>query len=229
MTAAAESLNSVFAGFDGAILGALHSIANPVFTVLFKILTFLGEKGILFFLVAIGLMLFKKTRPLGVCIFGAVACGALITNIILKDAVARPRPLTVEPFMSYWKAVGSPFEDGFSFPSGHATSTAAFFTALCLMQGKKWVLPGSLVTLFMMIGRNYLMAHYPTDVITGALIGVASAFIAWFITRQIFYYLKKYEKKNAFASFLYNYDFDFSPSSLKKIGYVGKHEKTGDK
>ena len=55
-------------------------------------------------------------------------------------------------------------------------------TALCLMRGRKLVVPSVIVVLLMAISRNYLMAHYPSDVLFAAIIGVASAFIAYYIT-----------------------------------------------
>ena len=186
MTAAASFLNTAFAGFDNAILSALYKINNPVLTVICKIITLLGEKGIIFFLTALVLMLFPKTRRVGICLFGAVACGALITNIILKDLVARPRPLETEPFLTWWKQAGLPAEDDFSFPSGHATAAAAGMVALWLSKGKKWAVPTVVWVLLTMFARNYLLAHYPTDVITGVIIGTFSAFIAWMITNLIY-------------------------------------------
>ena len=195
LTAAASWLNTVFAGYDRLILSALHAVSNSFFTFLFKLITLIGEKGIVFFLAAILFMLFPKTRKLGVCIFGAVCCGALITNIILKDAVARPRPLTVEPYLSWWAEIGAPAEDGWSFPSGHVTAAAAGMVAIRLMKGKKWTVPAVVWILLMMIARNYLMAHYPSDVLFAALIGTASAFIAWYITRFIFQFLYINRKK----------------------------------
>ena len=96
----------------------------------------------LFFLLALCLMCFSKTRPLGVCIFGAVCCGALITNILLKDAVARPRPFeTLAVYREWWQFIGSPAEDGFSFPSGHVTAAAAGMSAICFLRGKRWIWP----------------------------------------------------------------------------------------
>ncbi len=178
LTAAASWLNTAFAGYDRMILSLLHSVANGFFTFLFKLITLLGEKGILFFLAAIILMCFPKTRKLGVCIFGAVCCGALITNVILKDAVARPRPLTVLPYSQWWAEIKAPAEDGWSFPSGHVTAAAAGMVAIRLMRGKRWTVPAIVWILLMMIARNYLMAHYPTDVLAAAIIGVASAFIS---------------------------------------------------
>ena len=62
LTAAASWLNTAFAGYDRMILSLLHSVANGFFTFLFKLITLLGEKGILFFLAAIILMCFPKAR-----------------------------------------------------------------------------------------------------------------------------------------------------------------------
>ena len=87
MTAFAEWLNTFFYAYDAAILTALHSLAEACggfFTPFFALITLLGEKGIIFFLAAAVMMLFKRTRRIGVCLFGAVCCGALITNICLK-------------------------------------------------------------------------------------------------------------------------------------------------
>lgn len=189
LTAAASFLNSAFAGYDRMILSLLHKCSNGFFTFLFKLITLLGEKGILFFLAALIFMCFPKTRKLGVCIFGAVCCGALITDIILKGSVARPRPLTVMPYLQWWTEIAGPAEDGFSFPSGHVTAAAAGAVAIRLIKGKKWTWPAVAWVVAMMIARNYLMAHYPSDVLAGAIIGTASAFIAYYITVFIFRFL----------------------------------------
>lgn len=96
LTAAAQWLNTAFAGYDKAILKIMHSLAGalgPVLTPLMKLITFLGEKGLLLLLLSLVLMCFARTRRIGVCVFGAVCCGALITNFILKDWIARPRRL----------------------------------------------------------------------------------------------------------------------------------------
>lgn len=223
MTASASWINEFFFAFDSAILTALHNISNGFLTLLFKTITLIGEKGILFFLLALIFMCFKNTRRLGVCIFGAVACGALITNIILKDTIARPRPFeTVDLFRQYWEAVGSPAEDGFSFPSGHVTAAAAGMVAIRLMQGKKWTIPAILWIVIMMVARNYLMAHYPSDVIVAAIVGTFSAIISFIITKAIFNFLEKSNLK--LAQFLLNFDLPIGAKN-KNLGYQGKHSK----
>ena len=206
LTAEALWLNSFFSGYDTAILSFAHrmaELAGSVLTPLNKIITLLGEKGILFFLLAVVLMLFPRYRRTGVCIFGAVCCGALITNILLKDSIARPRPFeSVDQFRQWWEFVGAPAEDGFSFPSGHVTAAAAGVTGLCLMRGKRWFIPGALWVLLMMFSRNYLMAHYPSDVLFALLIGVFSGFVAALITQLIFRFLENHAGEGKFYDFL---------------------------
>ena len=223
MTAAASWLMNAFSGPDLGILSLLHTLsehAGGFLTPLAKLVTLLGEKGILFFLLSLVLMCFAKPRPLGVCIFGAVCCGALITNILLKDWVARPRPFeTLTVYRDWWQSIGSPAEDGFSFPSGHVTAAAAGMGALCFMKGKRWIWPSVGVVLVMMLSRNYLMAHFPSDVIAAAVIGVFSAWVAYQITELIFAFFSSRRKSDRLAAFVLHYDLPL-PTWLT---YKGKH------
>ena len=215
-------LDSNLAGFDHLFLSFQHFFADKAGTVLtpvMRAITFLGEKGIIFFILALLFMLLASKRDLGVCIFGAVCCGALITNIILKDTVGRLRPFENDIEYELWRmAVGSPAEDGFSFPSGHVTAAAAGMVSLCLSRGRKWVLPTVVWVLVMAFSRNYLMAHYPSDVLAAAIIGALSAVIAWGVTKLIFRLLEKYDG-SPFCAFV----LDFDPRQMKYAMYRGKH------
>ena len=227
-TASAVWLDTSLHGFDHFFLSIQHFFGehlHPVLTFLMRFITFMGEKGWPFFLLALLFMLMASKRDLGVCIFGAVCCGALITNIILKDTIARPRPFqsSIE-YELWWNAIGSPAEDGFSFPSGHVTACAAGMTAITLMRGKKWILPSVITVLVMAISRNYLMAHYPSDVLAAAVIGVFSGVVAWFITQFIFRFLRRRANVPIFGLIL---DFDIQevlPFRLPALPF-GKPEK----
>ena len=221
-SAAAMWLDTNLAGFDHFFLSIQHFFADKagvVLTPFFRFITFMGEKGWPFFLLAFLFLLFANTRDLGVCIFGAVCCGALITNVILKDNVARLRPFenSIE-YELWWMAVGSPAEEGFSFPSGHVTACAAGMTAITLMRGKKWIVPSVIAVLLMMISRTYLMAHYPSDVVAAMIIGVLSGVIAWVITQLIFRFLRRKRSKVPFFAFLLDFDIRdiFSGKSAKR-------------
>ncbi|MFZ2274231.1 phosphatase PAP2 family protein, partial [Corynebacterium variabile] len=65
--------------------------------------------------------------------------------------------------------VGTP--SSLSFPSSHATSTAAALVALSRISGSKAPLAGIPV---MMASRLVLGVHYPTDVCAGVALGVAT-------------------------------------------------------
>ena len=204
-----EFLNNTFYAFDSSMFNAMNTLANSVggfFTPFFKFITLLGEKGLIFFAMAVILMLFKNTRKLGICTFGAVACGAIITNLILKDVIARPRPFEASiEYAKYWKAVGCPKEDGYSFPSGHMTAISAAMTVLFIMCNKKWSWLGFLGVILMGVSRIYLMAHYTTDVFAGIIVGALSAIIAYYITKFIYYILNKYSNKKIF-NFMLEFD-----------------------
>jgi len=223
MTAAAVWLTDVFSGIDLGILSLMHTLAEhagAVLTPLARLITLLGEKGIIFFLIALVLMCRSKTRPLGVCIFGAVCCGALITNVILKDWVARPRPFeTLAVYRAWWNYIGSPAEDGFSFPSGHVTAAAAGMVSLCFMRSRRWLGAAVGVVLVMALSRNYLMAHYPSDVIAAAIIGTLSAYVAYLITMLIFSFFAGRDKSDRLAQFVLHWDMPL-PAFLT---YKGKH------
>ena len=228
-SAAAMWLDANLAGFDHLFLSIQHFFADKagvVLTPLFRAITFLGEKGWPFFLLAFIFILFANTRDLGVCIFGAVCCGALITNIILKDNVARLRPFenSIE-YELWWMAVGSPAEEGFSFPSGHVTACAAGMTAITMMRGKKWIIPSIVIVLLMAISRTYLMAHYPSDVVAAILIGI----VAWFISQLIFRFLNRHRAKVPFFGWLLDFDIrdvlPFLPRREKKAASAPARKK----
>ena len=207
----AQWLNTAFAGFDYSILEFYHLMAEHAAFILTPIMDFfsiIGDNGYFSFVLAFALMLFKKTRKSGFCVLFAIAFGALITNITLKELIARPRPFQseVENFKLWWEYVGSSQVSEFSFPSGHVTAAMASMTALCLTTKPRWLIaPASLYVIVMMAARNYLMVHYPTDVIAGVIVGTVGAVAAFFTVKGIFILLEKYSDKKPINFFL-NFD-----------------------
>lgn len=177
-------LDAALAGFDGGILDALHGFAQATggrLTGIFEAISLAGEKGAAFFLLGLALFAFRKTRKTGACVLGAVVLGAVATNFILKDLVGRARPFmnsASAQYRDWWAFVGSPAEDGFSFPSGHATAAMAAMTVLFAKGNKKTSWLWFSAALLMGISRCYLMVHYPSDVLGGLLAGALGAWLS---------------------------------------------------
>lgn len=202
----AEWLNTAFSGFDAGLFNFTHGLAKAAggfFTPVFTFIAFLGDTGWIFLATALILMLFAKTRRVGVCMLLAVACGAVITNLVLKNVVNRPRPfLANQEYKAFWEYVGSPFEDESSFPSGHTTAAMAAMTALFLTCNKKWSWIGFIGALVMGFDRVYLVVHYGSDVLAGFIAGAIGAVAAFYLTKWIFNLLDKYKEKKFCVSAL---------------------------
>ena len=228
----ADWINSTFAGFDYAILEFFHSLAENASFILNPIMEFMsiiGDNGYFGFAIALALMLFPKTRKCGVCVLLAIAVGALFTNIAIKNIVARPRPYAsdVAVFKEWWTYAGAHLESEFSFPSGHTTAAMASMTALCIASGKarKWLIAPSVVFVLLMgAARNYLVVHYPTDVIAAFIVGGAAAVTSFFLTRLIWKLLEKHSDKALF-SFALNFDIR-SPFKKKNAEKAQENEES---
>lgn len=205
----AQWLDLTFAGFDGAILAFYHSLAEwcgVLLSPIMELISFTGDKGLVLLLTALCLGLFSKTRKTGICMFGAICCGALMTNVILKETICRVRPYEADTlFREFWSFVGAHAESEFSFPSGHTTAAAAAATGLWLTRGKKYLAISIPYVALMAASRNYFMVHYPTDVIAGAVVGTLAGVIAYFITLGIYRVLTKYENTK-FCRFVLDFD-----------------------
>ena len=177
-----EFIKSVDLSVAEAVNG-LSSSCGKVLTPILKIITLSGNSGLIFIVIAILMLFFKVTRKAGVTALIALAAGALFTNVILKNAIARPRPFWNESseFYLFWKSAGSLSASGYSFPSGHTTAAAAFGFALFLLKNKKYSWAFLFIPVVMGFTRIYFGVHYFSDVLGAVLVGSVAATMAYFI------------------------------------------------
>ena len=200
----ADWLNFAFKGLDGGIFNAMNLIQCQALNLICKWFSYLGEKGLGFILGALILMLFPKTRKVGVTAGLAIAIGALFTNVIIKNLVARPRPYTTNAFFGFWESAGANLESEHSFPSGHTTACTAFSVAFFLAFKKKWGWVALLMPPVMAFCRVYLIVHYFTDVVAGLIVGTVGGVLALVFTNLIYKQIEK-RQDNKFCAFVLNW------------------------
>lgn len=143
-----------------------------------KGITMLGDSGWFWIVCSLLLLIPKQTRQTGVTALLALLIGALITNLTLKNVVARIRPYEVIEGLNLLIEK----QKDFSFPSGHTcASFAAAFVYWKKMPGKYGV-PFLLLAGLIAFSRLYVGVHYPTDVFAGLAIGIFSACAALALT-----------------------------------------------
>lgn len=151
--------------YDSIIL----SIRNDTLTKIFTPLTFLASPT---FLVIASIIIFfllkgKKEKKA----FAFNICFITLLNQILKHIIVRPRP-SVEHLVT---------QGGYSFPSGHAMVSTAFYGYLIYLLWKtklnktyKYIGTVLLIILVILIcfSRIYLGVHYASDIIAGVCLSI---------------------------------------------------------
>lgn len=118
-------------------------------------------------------------------LFLAIGVPGLFVAIV-KRLIGRARPFVgghdnpfaYKPFI--WEPAWA------SMPSGHATTAVAAALAIgAIWPGMRWVM--WLYAAIIMSSRVVVLAHHPSDVVAGALVGVAGACLVrrWFAARRL--------------------------------------------
>ncbi len=153
---------------DTAILHAVqtfHPIPLYYMDYLIRGLTELGSPLLWFFLVAFLYWKGKEKESfhlMNLIVFSVLVVGAA------KELFHKPRPSIEEGF----RVLVQERFGGFSFPSGHSTTTAAIFGYYLNHKNKMIVFGLGIATILVAYSRLYLGAHFPSDVVVGVVLGI---------------------------------------------------------
>ncbi len=151
---------------DTLVYNFINQFKTPLLTSFIKIYTKLGGPLILIIIaLGLGFWLRKKKGYLIPINLGLVAG----FNYLLKMLIARERPIDINLIT----------ERGFSFPSGHAMTSIAFYGYIAYLLSKRYkdkkvLIYGISGLLIMLIGisRIYLGVHFATDILAGWTMGL---------------------------------------------------------
>ena len=156
-------------------------------TPFWKVITFLGNGGWFWLVAAAVLLIPKKTRRTGIVALLSMTIGFLITNLLLKNIVARPRPF--DTYTEIIPLITRPTD--FSFPSGHTCASFACALVFFRMLPEKYGIPAVILAGMVAFSRLYLGVHYPGDVLGGFLVAVFASILAYYLVQT---YREKTEK-----------------------------------
>ncbi len=170
------------ADMDGSILLFIQDgIRNPALTPVFTAITVLGNGAVIWILMAMGLLVPRRTRRTALTCAVALLVSLLVNNAALKNIVGRIRPYDAIPGLI--PLIGRPWD--YSFPSGHTASSFAAAWVLYRRLPKRFGIPGLVLAGLIGISRLYLGVHYPTDVLFGAVSGIGCGCIACVLVQTL--------------------------------------------
>lgn len=160
---------------DGELLVAIQGLHMGWLNPIVSCYTKLGDAGLLWIALSLAMLFWKPTRKAGALALGAMILGLIVTNLTIKPLISRPRPWLDWPIVPLVAE-----NDPNSFPSGH--TCAAFAAGLSWVRTLPWRwgrIAAAAAAVLMGLSRLYVGVHYPTDVLTGAVIGSLCAWAVW--------------------------------------------------
>lgn len=164
---------------DFYILNAIQTIRTPILDKIFTFITHCGTGGAIWIIIAIIMLINKKSRKYGIMICIGLILGLITGNIILKSIIMRDRPFTFDTaVLSADTLVIHPPSERYSFPSGHTLSS--FICAwLILSYNKKAGIAAIAAAAAIAFSRLYLYVHFPSDILGAILLSVIISYTVY--------------------------------------------------
>ena len=159
---------------DSSILLWIQYFRQEWMTPFWKGITFLGDYGWFWIVLALAFLCFRQTRKTGAAVFLALLIGALITNVVFKPLFARTRPYEVIDGLVL--LVGR--QKDYSFPSGHSCAAFAGAAVCYRLLPRRYGIGFMVLAGLLAFSRLYVGVHYPSDVLGGIMIGLFAAWTA---------------------------------------------------
>jgi membrane-associated phospholipid phosphatase len=170
----------------GAIELKINQYHHPILDAFFANITHLGDGLIL--IIPFVLFIFHKY-----CYFLLLACSTLIHLVLVHVAKkwvfhGMPRPAEFFKDIPFYEIPGIELHHWGSFPSGHTTTAFMLASFFYLVLPKKIKIHSLVMGIAFLVGfsRVYLMQHFLMDVLAGALLGIFSSLISYFIVLNVF-------------------------------------------
>lgn len=172
--------NVFFFDWEISLMVWLQSFSNSGFNAAATLFTTLGEEYFLIFV--LGLVYWCIDKNVGRRVALALT-GAMIFGTLIKGVVQRRRPYMDNSEVKCIRAahpkddIMSPAAQGYAMPSLHASMSVSVYGALAHNAKKPAIIGlGVLLPLLIGLSRIYLGVHYPTDVLSGLLMGTILVF-----------------------------------------------------
>lgn len=169
------------------LLDLIQGLRTPVGDSVMCFITTLGNAGMIWIFLAVVLLLLPKTRKSGAVLMTALILDVVLCNGILKNVFARVRPCDVNTAVQLL----IPRPDDYSFPSGHTAASFAATAALFFAGERKLFKPALVLAVLIAFSRLYLYVHYPTDILSGILVGIVCGYAGMLCMNQILIKKKK--------------------------------------
>lgn len=166
--------------FDNYILFLMKKyIQNKYLDVVMRVITTTGNLGAIWMIIALLLILNKSYRETGILVILTLIASTILGEGIIKNIIKRNRPFYSRPSLNL--LITKP--KSYSFPSGHTLSSfaAAHTLSVYFLQYKFIFIT---MAILIALSRVYLYVHYPTDIISGTILGILCSKLVLILFRE---------------------------------------------